>query len=76
MKGGCKEDEARLIAVVPSARKSQWTQNEKQDILSKHHLAFYSVDDGAQAQIAQIRSRVTSLTMFKKHLNVVLGNLL
>lgn len=58
LKRGCKEDEARLIAVVPSARKSQWTQNEKQDILSKHHLAFYSVDDGAQAQIAQKCCRI------------------
>lgn len=47
-----------------------------QDVPSKHQEALLHWSDGAQAQIAQIRSRVTSLTMFKKHLNVVLGNLL
>lgn len=41
------------FVVVPSARKSQWIQNEKQDILSKHHLAFYSVGDGGWAHVAQ-----------------------
>lgn len=53
LKGGCKEDEARLFTGAQCQDKSQLAQTEKQNAPPEHQEArLYCVDSGALAQAA------------------------
>ena len=71
LKGGCKEDGARLFAVVPSARtrvnghKPEWAQ----EVISEQQAALTCCSgEGALAQAAQRGFGVSSLEIFRSHL--------
>jgi len=74
LKGGCKHDGARLFPVATSARtRGNGHKLEHKRFLITSGSIYVLAGAGALAQVVQKVSRISSLKIFMRHLDVVLG---
>lgn len=74
LRGGCKHDGARLFPVATSARtRGNGHKLEHKRFLITSGSIYVLAGAGALAQVVQKVSRISSLKIFMRHLDVVLG---
>ena len=75
LKGGCKEDRARLFSAVPGHRTRQWAQNGTQKVPSEHQETLFHCEGGrALAQVAREVVEFPPLEIFKSCMDMAQGS--